>query len=64
MNNRGINCDGWKVYLSQALKGYSVGLQAVRNGYRVWFYHVLLGFLAPGIHQTLQPNVSNDEPER
>jgi hypothetical protein len=38
-----INCDGWKLYLSHALGGYAVGLQGFERGYRVWFFHVLLG---------------------
>lgn len=50
-----INCDGWKVYLSHALGGYAVGLQGFERGYRVWFFHVLLGTFVPGTHETLQP---------
>ena len=57
----GINCDGWKVYLSHALSGYAVGLQGFERGYRVWFFHVLLGTFVPGTHETLQPAVA-DEP--
>jgi len=55
-----INCDGWKVYLSHALSHYAVGLQAFERGYRVWFFHVLLGTFVPGTHETLQPAVVDE----
>jgi hypothetical protein len=47
-----IRCDGWKVYLSHALCGYTVGLESVERGYRVWFFHVMFEL---GIHETLEP---------
>ena len=55
-----INCDGWKVYLSHALGGYAVCLQGFERGYRVWFFHVLLGTFVPGTHETLQPTVIDE----
>ena len=59
-HNGSMNCDGWKVYLSQALSGYAVGLQSSERGYRVWFFHVLLGTFIPGTHETLQPAVADE----
>jgi len=56
-SNGNINVDGWKVYLSHALSGYAVGLQGHERGYRVWFFHVLLGTFVPGTHETLQPAI-------
>ena len=53
--------DGWKVYLTHALgDGYAVGLQSFERGYRVWFFHVLLGTFIPGTHETLQPAVAEE----
>jgi hypothetical protein len=56
-NNGSVNVDGWKIYLSHAFSGYAVGLQGYERGYRVWFFHVLLGTFVPGTHETLQPAV-------
>ena len=44
----------------QALSGYAVGLQSSERGYRVWFFHVLLGTFIPGTHETLQPAVADE----
>jgi len=55
-----INCDGWKVYLSHALDGFTVGLQSIERGYRVWFYSVLLGTFEIGLNETLDPTFAFD----
>jgi putative transposase len=53
-----VHCDGWKVYVSGALGGQSIGLQHVagRGGsVRVWYFDVLLGSFIPGKQMTLEP---------
>jgi hypothetical protein len=34
------------------------GLESVERGYRVWFFHVLLGTFELGVHESLEPAVA------
>lgn len=53
-----VHFDGWKVYVSGALGGQSIGMQRVggrAGSVHVWYFDVLLGSFIPGKQTTLEP---------
>lgn len=57
-----IKYENWRVYLSGALDGQTVGLQVFGHEVRVWYFHVLLGSFVPGKQDSVEPIVDTDRP--